>query len=113
MSLKICSITKHDCGAKTKDSLTLSEIIEGGNIIVSLSDRVLGRATAEDVKHPINGEIIIKKKQIINEEVCEKIDAAGVKSIKVHSVMTCISKIGVCALCYGRDLSRRKTSKYW
>jgi len=102
------SITKHDCGCKSKDSLTISEIIEGGNIIVSLSDRVLGRTAAEDVKHPITGEVIIKRKHMINEEVCEKIDAAGVKSIKVHSVITCISKVGVCALCYGRDLSRGK-----
>ena len=102
------SITKHDCGCKTKDSLTLSEIIEGGNIIVSLSERALGRTTADSVKHPITGEIILNKKQIIDEESCEKIDAAGVKSIKVHSVITCISKSGVCALCYGRDLSRGK-----
>ena len=102
------SITKHDCGCKTKDSLTISEIIDGGNIIVSLSDRVLGRVTAEDIKNPITGEIILKKKKMIDEEVCEKIDAAGVKSIKVHSVITCISKFGVCALCYGRDLSRGK-----
>ena len=102
------SITKHDCGCKSKDSLTISEIIDGGNIIVSLSDRVLGRVAAEDVKHPINGEVIIKRKQLIDESLCEKIDAAGVKSVKVHSVLTCISKFGVCALCYGRDLSRGK-----
>ena len=102
------SITSHDCGCKPKDSLTLSEIIEGGNIIVSLSERILGRTTADSVKHPITGEIILNKKQIIDEESCEKIDAAGVKSIKVHSVITCISKSGVCALCYGRDLSRGK-----
>jgi len=102
------SITQHDCGCKPKDSLTLSEIIEGGNIIVSLSERSLGRTAAEDIKHPINGEIIIKKKNIIDEATCEKIDAAGVKSIKVHSVITCISSNGVCALCYGRDLSRGK-----
>jgi len=102
------SITKHDCGCKSKDSLTLTEIIEGGNIIVSLSDRSLGRTAAEDIKHPINGEIILKKKHVIDEDICEKIDAAGVKSIKVHSVITCISKNGVCALCYGRDLSRGK-----
>ena len=102
------SITKHDCGCKSKDSLTISEIIDGGNIIVSLSDRVLGRVAAEDVKHPINGELIIKRKQLIDESLCEKIDAAGVKSVKVHSVLTCISKFGVCALCYGRDLSRGK-----
>jgi len=102
------SITKHDCGCKSKDSLTLSEIIEGGNIIVSLSDRVLGRTTAEDIKHPITGDVILSRKKMIDEEICEKIDTAGVKSIKVHSVITCISKKGVCALCYGRDLSRGK-----
>jgi len=102
------SITKYDCGCKSKDSLTLSEIIEGGNIIVSLSDRVLGRTTAQDIKHPISGEIILSKKKLIDEEICEKIDTAGVKSIQVHSVITCISKKGVCALCYGRDLSRGK-----
>ena len=102
------SITQHDCGCKSKDSLTLSEIIEGGNIIVSLSERSLGRTAAEDIKHPINGEVIIKKKHTIDEEACEKIDSAGVKTIKVHSVITCISKNGVCALCYGRDLSRGK-----
>ena len=102
------SITSHDCGCKSKDSLTLSEIIEGGNIIVSLSERVLGRTAAEDIKHPITGEIILAKKKIIDEAICEQIDTAGVKSIKVHSVITCISKKGVCALCYGRDLSRGK-----
>jgi DNA-directed RNA polymerase subunit beta' len=100
------SITKYDCGAKTKDSITLSEIIDGGNIIVSLSERVLGRTAAEDIKHPINGELIVKKKTLIDEDLCEKIDTAGVKSIKVHSVMTCTSKKGVCVVCYGRDLSR-------
>jgi len=102
------SITKTDCGCKSKDSLTLSEIIDGGNIIVSLSERVLGRTSAEEIKHPISGEVLVKSKDIIDEEACEKIDAAGVKSIKVHSVITCISKEGVCAKCYGRDLSRGK-----
>ena len=102
------SITKHDCECKPKDSLTISEIIEGGNIIVSLSERVLGRTAAEDIKHPITGEIILAKKKIIDEAICEKIDTAGVKSIKVQSVITCKSKEGVCALCYGRDLSRGK-----
>ena len=102
------SITGDYCGAKTKDSISLSEIIDGGNIIVSLSERVLGRSAAEDVKHPISGDILVKRKQLIDEELCEKIDAAGVKSVKVHSVMTCTSKEGVCATCYGRDLSRGK-----
>ncbi len=102
------SITKTPCDCKTKNFITLSEIIEGGNIIVSLSERVLGRSAAEDIKNPINGEILVKKKEIIDEEACEKIDTAGVKSIKVYSVITCDSKNGVCALSYGRDLSRGK-----
>ncbi len=88
--------------------IQLSEIIEGGNVIVSLSERALGRVVAADVKNPINGEVIIKKSKIIDEAGCEKIDAAGVKFIKVHSVITCSSKEGICARCYGRDLSRGK-----
>jgi len=102
------SITKSECDCKTKKCLTMSEIIEGGNIIVSLSERVLGRVAFDDVKHPISGEIVIKKKQMIDEEACEKIDSAGVKSVNVYSVITCESKDGVCATSYGRDLSRGK-----
>ena len=86
----------------------MTEVIEGGNVLVSLSERVLGRSAAEDIKHPISGELLVKRKENINEEDCEKIDAAGVTTIKVHSVITCISKRGVCATCYGRDLSRGK-----
>ena len=100
------TITKKDCDCKNKESITLSEIIEGGNIIVSLSERVLGRVVADNVKNPISGEIIIKKDEMVDEAGCEKIDAAGVKSINVYSVITCGSKEGVCAMCYGRDLSR-------
>ena len=58
--------------------LKLSEIIEGGNVIVSLSERALGRVVAKDIKNPLSGEIIINKEQMIDEEACEKIDAAGV-----------------------------------
>ena len=75
---------------------------------MSLSERSLGRVVANDVKNPINGEVIIKKNEMIDEAVCEKIDAAGVKLINVYSVITCDSKEGVCARCYGRDLSRGK-----
>jgi len=102
------STTKIECDCKTKNCLTMSEIIEGGNIIVSLSERVLGRVAFDDVKNPISGEIIVKKREMIDEEICEKIDAAGVKSVKVYSVITCESKNGVCAMSYGRDLSRGK-----
>ena len=100
------TITKKDCDCKSRGSINLSEIIEGGNIIVSLSERALGRVVADNVKNPISGEVIIKKGEMIDEAGCEKIDAAGVKSINVYSVITCGSKEGVCAMCYGRDLSR-------
>ena len=86
--------------------IKLTEILEGGNVVVSLSERALGRVAAEDIKNPINGEIVHKKNEMIDEATCEKIDAAGVKFVKTYSVMTCSSKDGVCATCYGRDLSR-------
>jgi len=100
------TVTKQKCDKP--GYIKLSEIIEGGNVIVSLSERALGRVTAIDVKNPITGEVIIKKSEMIDEYACEKIDAAGVKIIAVYSVMTCNSKEGVCARCYGRDLSRGK-----
>ncbi len=102
------TITKKDCDSKSRGSINLSEIIEGGNVIVTLSERALGRVVANDVKNPISGDVVIKKGEMIDEADCEKIDAAGVKSIQVYSVITCGSKEGVCATCYGRDLSRGK-----
>ena len=101
-------ITKHECDPKSRSSIKLSEIIEGGNVLVSLSERVLGRVSAENVKNPLTGEIIVKEKEMIDENICEKIDSAGVKTIQVYSVITCGSKKGVCQICYGRDLSRGK-----
>ena len=103
------TITKKDCDCgKDRGSISLTEIIEGGNVVVALSERALGRVVSDDIKNPITGEIIIKKGEMIDESGCEKIDAAGVKSIRVYSVITCGSKEGVCAMCYGRDLSRGK-----
>ena len=99
-------VTIQDCNSKS--SITLTEIIEGGNILISLSERVLGRTPAHDIKHPITGETIIKKKKLIDEADCDLIDSAGVKAINVFSVITCESTRGVCQTCYGRDLSRGK-----
>jgi DNA-directed RNA polymerase subunit beta' len=99
-------VTVNDCGSKS--SINITEIIEGGNILVSLSERVLGRTPAQDIKNPITGEVIIKKKKLLDEADCELIDAAGVKSIQVYSVITCVADRGVCQTCYGRDLSRGK-----
>ena len=100
------TITQQECDKP--GHLKLSEIIEGGNVIVSLSERVLGRVTAGEIKNPITGDLIVKKDEMIDEFACEKIDAAGVKAINVYSVITCSLKEGVCAKCYGRDLSRGK-----
>ena len=102
------TVTKKECDCKNPGFIELSEILEGGNVVVSLSERALGRVTFDDVKHPITGEIIIKKLTMIDEAGCDKIDSAGIKSVKVYSVMTCGSKEGVCATSYGRDLSRGK-----
>jgi DNA-directed RNA polymerase subunit beta' len=101
-------ITKAACDPKKRSSVFISEIIEGGNILVSLSERVLGRVIAENIKNPVTGEVIIKKDRLIDEFDCEKIDAAGVKSVNVYSVITCASTKGVCQICYGRDLARGK-----
>ena len=100
------TITKQKCDKP--GFIKLSEVLEGGNIMVSLSERSLGRVSAKDVKYPLTGDVIIKKGQMIDEAACEKIDAAGVKTLNVYSVMTCSLKEGVCATCYGRDLSRGK-----
>ena len=112
LTRRLCDVAQDLTVTKVKcdnpGSIELSEVLEGGNIMVSLSERALGRVTAYDVKNPLTGEVIIKKEQMIDEAACEKIDAAGVKILKVYSVMTCSSKEGVCATCYGRDLSRGK-----
>ena len=101
-------ITKAACDPKKRSSVYIAEIIEGGNILVSLSERVLGRVIAENIKNPVTGEVILKKDKLIDEWDCEKIDAAGVKSVNVYSVITCASTKGVCQVCYGRDLARGK-----
>ena len=101
------TITKQKCDSNC-GSIKITEVLEGGNIMVSLSERALGRVLASDVKNPLTGEIILKKNQMVDEAGCEKIDAAGVKYLNVRSVITCGSKEGVCAESYGRDLSRGK-----
>ncbi len=112
LTRRLCDVAQDLTVTKVKcdnpGSIVLSEVLEGGNIMVSLSERALGRVTAQDVKNPLTGDVIIKKEEMIDEAACEKIDAAGVKLLKVYSVMTCSSKEGVCATCYGRDLSRGK-----
>ena len=99
-----CIITEEDCG--TALGLTVSAVIEGGDVIDSLGDRVLGRTAAEDVKHPITEEVIAPAGEIIDEVVAENIENAGIDSVLIRSVLTCETKVGACASCYGRDLAR-------
>ncbi|HSB07056.1 MAG TPA: DNA-directed RNA polymerase subunit beta' [Thermodesulfobacteriota bacterium] len=97
-------ITEHDCG--TLDGIEVSSLVEGGEIIESMRDRILGRVALEDILDPFTGEVIIKANDEIEETLSEKIEDTGIEKVKIRSVLSCKSKWGVCALCYGRDLAR-------
>jgi DNA-directed RNA polymerase subunit beta' len=99
-----CIIIDDDCG--TGNGLTMSAVIEGGDIIVALSERILGRTAAEKVVDPLNGNVIVNAGQLIDEELVDAIETAGIETVKIRSVLTCRSDGGVCAACYGRDLAR-------
>ncbi|MEC7552303.1 MAG: DNA-directed RNA polymerase subunit beta', partial [Pseudomonadota bacterium] len=99
-----CIITEDDCG--TSEGLTVSAVIDAGEVITSLSERVLGRVPTDDVVDPVTGEVIVKKGQMILEEHADAIDSANLVGIKIRSVLTCETRHGVCAHCYGRDLAR-------
>src|SRR5271154_203639 len=99
-----CIITSEDCG--TKKGVTVQAEIDGGQVVASLTERILGRTTAEDVKHPDTGEIIIKRNKEVTEDLAEKVEAAHVQKVRVRSVLTCELPEGVCGKCYGRDLAR-------
>ena len=97
-------ITEEDCG--TKASITARPIIDAGEIIASLGMRVLGRTAATDVTDPVTGTVIVPAGEEIMEAHVEKIEKAGIQEIRIRSVLTCETKFGVCAKCYGRDLAR-------
>jgi DNA-directed RNA polymerase subunit beta' len=99
-----CIITEEDCG--TTRGITLRAVVEGGDVLVSLGQRVLGRSAAEDIKDPGTGEVIIPADTYLDEDMIDVLEAAGVQSVKVRSVLTCESKVGICGACYGRDLAR-------
>jgi DNA-directed RNA polymerase subunit beta' len=99
-----CIITEEDCG--TSESIEVDAVVDGGEVIVSLEQRLLGRTTAEEVKEPASGEVICGPDSYIDENLAAEIDAAGVVSVRVRSPLTCETRVGVCATCYGRDLAR-------
>jgi DNA-directed RNA polymerase subunit beta' len=96
-------ITEDDCG--TTDGIVVTSLIEGGEIIQPLEERIIGRYAVEDVKDP-DKVMIVKRNHEITEEIAKTVIEAGVDKVKIRSVLTCISKFGVCAKCYGRDLGR-------
>ena len=98
-------ITEVDCG--TVEGLTMIPIVEGGDVVEPLRERVLGRIVAEDVFLPGNDEDpIVTRNTLLDEAWVQKLEDAGVQSIKVRSTITCESAFGVCSQCYGRDLAR-------
>ncbi len=99
-----CVIVEDDCG--TERGLEIGEVVESGEMIVPLADRILGRTSAVDIKDPVSGEVLVRAGQPINEAEVELIERAGVATVKIRSVLTCETRGGVCALCYGRDLAR-------
>ncbi len=96
-------IREYDCN--TLDGIPVTPLIEGGEIIEPIGERVLGRVALEDIRDP-SGEVIVKANEEIDERLVERIENAGLQRVKIRSVLTCRSKRGVCALCYGRDLAR-------
>ncbi|MFM8797859.1 MAG: DNA-directed RNA polymerase subunit beta', partial [Fluviibacter sp.] len=97
-------IIEDDCG--TDNGFVVRALIEGGEVIEPLRDRILGRVTAADVIHPETQETIIETGTMLDEDLCDLIDQAGADEVKVRTPLTCATRYGLCAQCYGRDLGR-------
>ncbi len=97
-------ITAKDCG--TYNGLEIASLIEGGEVIEHLGERVLGRVAAQDILDPYSDEVLVPRNGMLDEAAVAKLVQAGVESVKIRSVLTCEMRWGVCAMCYGRDLAR-------
>jgi len=97
-------VTEEDCG--TANGSLMRAIVEGGEVIESLRDRILGRTAAEDVLHPENRSVLVQAGVMLEEDLIEELEAAGVDEVKVRTALTCETRYGLCAKCYGRDLGR-------
>ena len=102
-----CTVMELDCG--TLMGVEVESLLEGGEVIQSLGERILGRVTQADVIDPYKNEVIVEQGVELDEKLVELIESAGVTSVRIRSVLTCKSKSGVCARCYGRDLAHGKT----
>jgi len=99
-------ITTFDCG--TLDGIYVSSLIEGGEVIERVADRILGRVTLQDIIDPVTDEVLVEANTEITEELTKKIESAGIERVLIRSVLTCQAPRGVCQLCYGRDLATGK-----
>ena len=97
-------VIEQDCG--THGGYLMRAIVEGGETIESLRDRILGRSAAEDVLHPENRSVLLKAGEMFDEDNIEVLEAQGVDEVKVRTALTCETRFGICATCYGRDLGR-------
>jgi DNA-directed RNA polymerase subunit beta' len=97
-------VTEQDCG--THDGSLMRAIVEGGEVIESLRDRILGRSAADDVLHPENRSVLASAGAMLDEDLIDELEAAGVDEVKVRTALTCETRFGICATCYGRDLGR-------
>jgi len=97
-------VTQDDCG--THEGSLMRAIVEGGEVIESLRDRILGRTVAEDVLHPETRAVLVPAGQMLDEDIIDELEPAGVDEVKVRTALTCETRFGLCAKCYGRDLGR-------
>jgi DNA-directed RNA polymerase subunit beta' len=97
-------VTLPDCG--TTRGLTMQPIVDAGQVVASLGQRILGRTALEDITHPATGEVIVKGGTLIDERDVDAVEKAGIQSVTIRSALTCEVRTGVCAVCYGRDLAR-------
>lgn len=99
-------VREDDC--QTTDGIEVSTLVEGGEVIQPLEERILGRLAAEDTYDPLTGEIIVKANEELDETIVKVIVEAGLDRLKIRSVLTCQARWGICVKCYGRDLARGK-----
>ncbi|MCM2324819.1 MAG: DNA-directed RNA polymerase subunit beta', partial [Oligoflexia bacterium] len=97
-------VTEFDCG--TLDGLYATALIEGGEVIERMGDRILGRVALDDVIDSVTSETLVQANTEITEDLVKKVEEAGIDRVRIRSVLTCQSKKGICVLCYGRDLAR-------
>ncbi len=98
------TVTMEDCG--TVDGIEIEHLMEGGEIIQRLGERILGRVALMDILDPVTGDVLVKANEEIDEAAVQRIEDAGITKVEIRSVLTCRAPYGVCAKCYGRDLAR-------